>query len=201
MASNSDYYKLKTKAVDDLVNANESNSPKVSPEEIAKYSGRKRSRIAVKTWLKVCLIKFWFSAAICFFFVWGLGGYLQSLLDMLFVVGIALGLVTDILVNNAIRFLTATDKEAKKWMVFSKKSYVSFLCNVVYGFVQIFLIYTLYNMVNVIAMQITGNQDQVFLSVEPIVFGLFALGIDLMFLGMKKLFGRILEDAKAAARK
>ena len=32
-----DYYQLKTQAIEDLVTANESNSPEVSPEELRKY--------------------------------------------------------------------------------------------------------------------------------------------------------------------
>ena len=59
-----DYYKLDVKAVDDLVNADVSNSPKVSKEEIAKYSGRSAKRFRIPSWLKICFIKFWFSAAI-----------------------------------------------------------------------------------------------------------------------------------------
>ena len=195
-----DYYKLDVKAVDDLVNADVSNSPKVSKEEIAKYSGRSAKRFRIPSWLKICFVKFWFSAAICFFFIWGLGGYLQNLLDQLFVVGIAMGLVTDILVNNALRFMAVTKGENDKWMLFAKKSYLSFLLNILYGFVITFLVYTIYNAVNLAAMQLTGDRDHLFVSVEPILFGLFCLGVDLMFIGMKKLFFRILEDAKKTAQ-
>jgi len=194
--SAADYYKLKRKAVEDLVSADVTNSPKVSAEEIAKYSGRSAKKFQIPEWLKILFIKFWFYAAVCFFFVWGLGGYLGSLLDQLFVIGIAIGLVTDLLVNNVIRFMAVTEKANDGWMLFPKKKYLSFLLNVLYGFVITFFVYTLYNAVNLAAMAITGNKDSLFLTVEPIVFGLFCLGIDFMFLGMKKLFFRILEDAK-----
>jgi len=36
----SDYYDLHKEAIDDLVNATEENSPEVSEEEIAKYTGK-----------------------------------------------------------------------------------------------------------------------------------------------------------------
>ena len=194
--SAADYYKLKKKAVEDLVSADVTNSPKVSAEEIAKYSGRSARSFKIPAWLKILFVKFWFYAAVCFFFVWGLGGYLGSLLDQLFVIGIAIGLVTDLLVNNMLRFLAVTEGANDGWMLFPKKKYLSFLLNVLYGFVITFFVYTLYNAANLAAMAITGNQDSLFLTVEPIIFGLFCLGIDLMFLGMKKLFFRILEDAK-----
>jgi hypothetical protein len=194
--SAADYYKLKRKAVEELVSADVTNSPKVSAEEIAKYSGRSAKGFKLPTWLKILFVKFWFYAAVCFFFIWGLGGYLGSLLDQLFVIGIAIGLVTDLFVNNVIRFMAVTENANDGWMLFPKKKYLSFLLNVLYGFVITFFVYTLYNAVNLAAMTMTGNQDTLFLRVEPIVFGLFCMGIDLMFLGMKKLFFRILEDAK-----
>ena len=38
------------------------------------------------------------------------------------------------------------------------------------------------------------------LGVEPILFGLFYTGFDLVFIGLKHLAGRILSDAKLAAK-
>lgn len=194
--SAADYYKLKTKSIDDLVNADVSNSPKVSPEEIARYSGRSKAKWKIPGWGKAIFIKFWFYAAICFFFIWGLGGYLSNLLDQLFVIGVAIGLITDILTNNALRFVETTEGENNRWMLFPKKSYLSFLLNIIYGFVITFFVYTLYNMVNLAAMRLTGNEDRLFLTVEPIVFGIFCVLVDLMFIGMKHLLFRIIEDAK-----
>ena len=68
-----DYYKLKTQAVDDLVNASEDNSPPVPEEELRAY--RSGPRMKVADWVKMLFIKFWFAGAVCFFFLWGLGGY------------------------------------------------------------------------------------------------------------------------------
>ena len=51
----SEYYRLKTKAVEDLVNADESNSPVVSEAELNKYRGRLRKKLP--QWLKVSLMK------------------------------------------------------------------------------------------------------------------------------------------------
>ena len=198
--SAADYYKLKTKSIDDLVNADVSNSPKVSPEEIARYSGRSKTKWKIPGWGKAIFIKFWFYAAICFFFIWGLGGYLSSLLDQLFVIGVAIGLITDILTNNALRFVETTEGENDRWMLFPKKSYSSFVLNVIYGFVITFFVYTLYNMVNLAAMRLTGNGDRLFLTVEPILFGIFCVLVDLMFIGMKHTFLRIIEDAKKASK-
>ena len=53
--SAADYYKLNVRAVDDLVNADVSNSPKVSEEELRKY--RSGSKIKLSDVTKVILIK------------------------------------------------------------------------------------------------------------------------------------------------
>ena len=195
----SEYYLLKKKAVEDLVSADESNSPKVSREEIAKYTRKPFGISLVPGWGKVLFVKFWFQAAVCFFFVWGLGGYIGSLLDQLFVIGLAMGLVTDLLVNNALRFMAVQAGDNDRWMLFPKKGYMSFLLNILYGFVMIFFVYTIYNMVNLAWMYLSGEQNTLLLSVEPILFGLFGMGVDMMFVSMKNIFLRILADAKHSA--
>ena len=151
-------------------------------------------------WLKVVFVKFWFAAATCFFFIWGLGGYVSNIIEQLIVIGVATGLVTDLLTNNMIRYIEVTDGENNKWMLFPQKKYAGFVCNVVYGFVVTFCVYTLYNMVNLAAMKITGNTETLFLGVEPIMYGLFSMGADMMFVGMKRLLLRIIEDAQRNSR-
>ena len=124
----SDYYKLNTKAVDDLVGASKENSPEVPREELEKY--RSKSRIPLPRWLKAVLLKAWFAGAACFFILWGLGLYLTNLLDMMLVFGLALGLVTDLLVNNIFRFAAQVPGENDAWMMFPKKGMAAFFFNI-----------------------------------------------------------------------
>lgn len=194
----SDYYKLNTKAVDDLVSANAENSPEVPMEELQKY--RSKSGLHLPGWLKAVLLKAWFAGAACFFIFWGLGLYLTNLGDMLLVFGLALGLVTDLLVNNILRFAAATPGENDGWMMFPKKGMGSFFLNILYGFFLLFCVYTLYQLINSALVSLTGRSDTVPLGVEPILFGLFYTGFDLVFIGLKHLAGRILSDAKLAAK-
>ena len=104
-----DYYDLKQGAIKDLVEADESNSPEVSEEELQKY--RSRSKLNIAQWVKILLIKWWFAGSVCFFFIWGLSIYLADTLDLLVVTAIAMGIVTDLLVNNLLRFLAKTKGE------------------------------------------------------------------------------------------
>ena len=194
----SDYYKLNTKAVDDLVTANAENAPEVSKEELEKY--RSKSGLHLPRWLKVVLLKAWFAGAACFFIFWGLGIYLPNLLDMMLVFGISLGLVTDLLVNNVLRFLSTVPGENDEWMMFPKKGMIAFFLNILYAFVLLFCVYAFYQVINTVIVSVTGRTDTVPLGVEPVLFGLFYMGFDLLFVGMKHLGRRILADAMASAK-
>lgn len=188
-----EYYKLHTKAVDDLVNADEANSPEVSEEELKQY--RSGSRLRLAGWVKILFIKFWFPAAVCYFFIWGLGVYVTHLLDMLFITGIALGMVTELLTNNVLRFFARTEGEHDRWMMFPKKGYITFPLNILYAWVVLFLVFILYNMINVLFNVLTGAEGAVILGVEPVLFGLFYMGFDTLLIEAKHLCGRILRDA------
>lgn len=185
-----DYYKLKTQAVDDLVNANEENSPEVSEEELRAYRSGPKLRVA--DWVKVLFIKAWFPGAVCFFFIWGLGGYLSDLLDTLFVTGAALGMVTDLLTNNVLRFFEKTSGANDRWMMFPRKGYASFPLNILYAYLVLFLVFVLYNLINLVLIQITGaGGDTVPLGVEPVLFGLFYMGFDTLLIEIKHSVARL----------
>lgn len=191
-----DYYKLKTDAVRDLVTANEENSPAVSEEELRAY--RSGPKMKVADWVKVLFIKFWFAGAVCFFFIWGLGGFLADELDLLLVTGMALGIVTDLLTNPVLRFFEKAKGENARWMMVTRKTYSGFFLNIVYAYVLLFLVYALYNVINLAAAQATGVADRVVLGVEPVFFGLFCLGFDLLLIQGKHL---IVRAARSAAKK
>ena len=189
----SEYYRLKTQAVDDLVNASEENSPPVSEAELRAY--RSGPRMKVADWVKMLFIKFWFAGAVCFFFIWGLGGVLANEPDLLAVTGMALGVVTDLMTNPVLRFFEKTKGENARWMMVTRKTYSGLFLNILYGYVVLFLVYTLYNVINLAAVRITGVADRVVLGVEPVFFGLFCLGFDLLLIQVKHAIVRIVRDA------
>ncbi len=195
----SDYYKLHTKAVDDLVNADISNSPVVSEEELDKY--RSKHKLKLPMWLKAILLKAWFYGAVCFFFMWGLGGYVADQLDLFVITAIALGMVTDLMVNTIFRHFAETEGANDRWMMIPQKGLPSFFWNILYAFVVLFLVATLYNVINIVVLSITGAKDTVALGVEPILFGLFYMGIDMGLISMKHLLKRIISEAKAGTAK
>ncbi len=188
-----EYYELHTGAVNDLVEADESNSPEVAPEELAKY--RSGGKIHIPQKLQVLLLKAWFAGAVCFFFFWGLGMYVPNLIDMLFIVGLVMGFVTDLMVNVILRYFEKTPGANDRWMMFPKKGYASLVLNVLYSYLILFFVFTLYNVLNILIISVTGAKDTVPLGVEPILFGLFWMMFDQMFIEMKHLLKRIVSDA------
>ena len=195
-ADPADYYRLKTRAVEDLVTANEENSPPVSPREIRQYHTGSRLRVA--DWVKALFLKFWLGGVVCYFFLWGLSGIALNPWDQILILGIALGGLTNLITNNVFRFIAKTKGAYDRWMMFPRKGVAFFLLDILYGIVLILCVMMTYNGIN---MAFSGGADTAALGVEPLGFGLIVLGLDLLFLGLKRLGGRILDDAKKQARK
>lgn len=193
---NNKNYDLKSDAVEDLVNADSGSVPEFSQEELDKYRSRKGFRIPEA--VKILFIKAWFAGAVCYFCLWGLGTYISALLDMLFVLGVALGLVTDLLVNNVIRFIEKTPGQYNRWLMITNKGVGGFLLNILYSLVILVCVYMLYNLINYTIVGITGAADTVPLGVEPILFGIFCMGFDMLFIGMKRLLRGMIRDARNA---
>ena len=193
-----DYYALKTQAVEDLVTASEENSPEVSREELRKYTSR--SRLHLADWVKLLMVKWWFAAAMCFFFLWGLGTYVRNLPDLLLITGVALGFVTDLLTNNVLRFVAPVKGANDRWMMYPRKGFISLPMNVLHAGVVLFLVYTAYNALNRLLISIQGLEaDAVPLGVEPILFGLIYLGFDMLLITLKHTGQNMVKDARKRA--
>jgi len=177
-----DYYDLKKEAIQALAEADESNSPEVSEEELRKYTSAKYT---IPQWVKALLIKFWFAGAVCFFFIWGLGIYMADVMDTLFVTGVAMGIVTDLLTNNALRFIEKIRGENERFIMVTKRGYASFILNILYSCFVLFFVYMLYSFINGAVASATNQPDRVVLGVEPILFGVFYLAFDLLFIEIK----------------
>ena len=179
-------YDLHTDAIDDLVNANADNTQEVPSEELEKYKRDWLSKIPV--WIKALFIKLWFNGAVCFFFVWGLSMYIHGW-DLIIVTGIAMGLVTDLLVNNLFHFFG--DEKYESWMLIPLRGFWTLFANI--GCSLVIMIAVLYFYYGVNSLLSTG--DNIALGVEPITFGLIYLTVDLIFIGMRNLVKRIIADA------
>lgn len=180
----SGYYDLKTQAIQDLVEADESNSPIVPEAELRKY--RSGSKIKIAEWVKLLFIKAWFAGAVCFFFIWGLGIYMANMVDTLFITGICFGMVTDLLTNNVLRFFAKTKGANDRYMMFPQKSYWTFPLNILYCYLILACVVGIYTAINVVLSAILRlPSDTIAIGVEPILFGLFSMAVDQLFITIK----------------
>lgn len=189
-------YNLNSEAVETLAGADREEVPVYSQEELNRY--RTPKGFYIPQWVKILLIKAWFAGAVCYFILWGLGMYVGNMLDMLFVLGAVQGMVNDVLVGSILRFMEKTPGENDQWLFFQKKGLGSFFGNIVYAYLVIFCVYTLYNVINMALGGLFDTTDVVYLGVEPILFGIFCTGFDMLFIWMKRLFRELVRNAKAA---
>ncbi len=187
-----EYYKLKTEAVEDLVTADDDNSPQVSEQELLKYGAKKKS--AIPEWLKIAFIKFWFAGAVYYFMVIGL--MLTHPLDQIVIVGIVMGMVTDILTNNAIRFFAEREGANDKYLMFAKKRYMSFFFNIFYAIFLFTVVSGIYYVINLTANAIMGTQHIAYIGGEPLLFGLLYMLCDALLVLAKNSLMRLVKGAK-----
>lgn len=192
------YYHLNTRAVDELVTANEENSPPVSAKELRKYQSGPRIKMA--DWVKAILLKCWAGGMVCYFFIWGLSTLTMNQWDQLLILGIVLGLVTNLIVNNIFRFIAAGPGLYDRWMMFPGKSIAFLPLDILYALLLMYCTMQTYNGINVFFAG-GGESAGPVLAVEPILFGVFLTLWDLLFLGVKRLWKRMLAEARAKAGK
>ena len=191
-------YKINKAAVDRLVNADKKTYPKTKVDPGKEY--RSNGFIdRIPSAVKALFIKFWFNGAVCFFIFWGLGMLVQGL-DMIVVLGIVLGMVNDLLVNNAFHFFAVTPGSNNKWMMFPERKFWTFFANIVYSTFVLVIIVWLYNVINIAINTIAGTSGEIGFGVEPIAFGLMYMAVDMLFIGMKNLLIKIVTDAKEKAK-
>lgn len=183
-------YKLNVKAVEDLVTANKENSPAVSKSELRKYHAAQKKRWP--SWLKAMLLKIWFAGVLCYFLIWGLSTISINQIDHMLILGIALGMCTNLITNNILRFIASPADENDRWMMFPSRKIWFIPLDILYALFLIYCVIMTYGMINNLA----GGENAA-LGVEPVLFGVFTMAWDMLFLFMKQMFKRIWKDAKS----
>lgn len=184
------YYDLKTDAVKRLVNAK--NAPKVSDAEIRKYTSG--GKLHIPSPVKILLLKFWFSGAICYFFLWGLGLYVAGL-DLMVILAVGLGISTDLMVNHILHSFEPEKGAYDPWMMFPQRKFWTFFANIIYAGLILFCVVQSYTVINTLMVGDVSSADTVAVGVEPVLFGLLYTGFDLLFITMKNTAIKIFRDA------
>ena len=179
-------YKINTSAVDKLVDASEGKVEKVDESEVNQYKSGKLQKIP--TFIKAIFIKWWFAGACCFFFLWGLGAVITDQLTLLFVFGFGLGVVTDILTNNFLRFLESSRKEYDKWIVFPWRKWWTIFLSIAVSYGLLFLVVKTYDLINIIIINAQGLEPtSVPLGVEPLLFGVIYVAYEVALVWLRNL--------------
>ena len=195
--SAADYYDLKTDAVERLVSEEE--APEVPAAEIEKYTSKKKRRIPA--WLKITFVKFWFAGAVCYFFLWGLGMYIQGI-ELMVVLAIGLGVVTDLMTNRILRRFEPVERAYDKWIMVTPRRFWSIFVNVLYSGVVLYCVFKTYYIINVLMgvdPNVSHTEQEAMLGVEPILFGLLYLGFDMLLILAKNTLIKIFRDAEKKA--
>lgn len=190
--SAADYYELKTQAVEDLVTADNENSPAVSKAELERYGAKPKS--GIPNWLKVNFIKWWFPGAVCLFMIMALN--LQGLENHVLIVGIVNGMVTDLLTNNILRTMATPDGANDKWMMFAKARYINFFLNILYAMLLCLMVEFLYLGADLVLNAVMGTSGQGYLVIESVGYGLFYMLSDNLFVGIKNLVRTLFSSGK-----
>lgn len=157
-------------------------------KEFDPYKIDKLSRIPA--WVKAFFIKFWFFGAVCYFVNMGLGVYVGDALDILVIDGVLTGIVVDMLVNPIFRMLESDSKEYNYYIMFPFpfKAYWTFIANILY-YVLVFIgVSFIYAFINGVA--------KLGIYIEPILFGVFTLIVDMALIGVKDLIVYLVKKHK-----
>ena len=103
----------------------------------------------------------------------------------------AMGIVTDLLTNNVLRFIEKTPGANSRWMMWGKKGFASFPLNILHGYAVLFLVFVFYNVINLVIVRLTGAVDTVPLGVEPVLFGVFCMGFDMLLIQIKRFLADV----------
>ena len=195
-----DYYDLKVDKVDELVAAlkgegtedigevsmNIADCTGVEDSSSIKRWGKQKQFDPYKTdwlgkiptWIKAVFIKWWFAGVICYFVNMGLGIYVTNDADRLVLSGIVMGLIVELLVNPLFKFMESDRREYDIYMMFPFpfKAYWTFFTNVIYYVLVTAGISLCYYVI---------NEYMFFLGMEPLLYGVFAVLVDMIFIGIK----------------
>ena len=92
--------------------------------------------------------------------------------------GIVMGLMVELLVNPLFRFLETDKREFDKYTMFPFpfKAYWTFFTNIIYYVPVTFGVNLCYLVI---------NKYMFFIGMEPLLFGVFAVAVDMIFIGVK----------------
>jgi hypothetical protein len=205
------YYDLKTEQIDDLVsvlkgdNSEEkvistkisdcTNGAETGKDKDKNFNPYKLDKLSrVPAWIKAFVIKAWSAGMVCYLFLWGLQNFISDSVLLALIDGIVMGVVVDVFVNPAMRFLQSDEKELDWYMMFPFpfKKYWTFFTNIIY--------YVIVNVGIVYIYLFIGTYISSEIGVEPLLFGVFNFIVDMAFIGIKDAIVLLVRKLKKKKR-
>ena len=127
---------------------------------------------------------------------------MSDVLDNLVFVGVLTGAVTDLLVNSAFLYFETEKKEFHRYMMLpvSSKKIWTLPVNIIYALVVTFGVFYIYVFINQTLVRLKGlPEGTISLGVEPLLYGLFFLAVDMSFIAIKNLIVSLVRRAKSKA--
>jgi hypothetical protein len=200
------FYDLKSDQIDDLVETlkEENVLPEGSNAEeisyrIADYVGEENVKgknknkkfdpyrmdkfSRIPTWVKAFFVKFWAAGMVCFLFLWGIQSVItDDTFALALIDGVIMGIVTDVFVNTGFQHFQSDAREYDPYMMFPFpfKKFWTFFANIIY--------YVIVNIIVFLICNLIGNFIYSGFGLDPILFGIFNLVVDMFFIGIKDLF-------------
>lgn len=152
----------------------------------------------VPTWIKAILIKWWFAGLVCYLIGMGLGSVIQNDENRTLLTGVVLGLVVDLFVNPALRYFQSSDKEYNAYMMFPFpfKKYWTLFTNMLYYVLVALVVNYCYMGLNMLIDVISGTSGNIHVGVEPLLYGVFFIIVDMAFIGIKDLIVFLVKKTK-----
>ena len=153
----------------------------------------------IPTALKAIIIKAWFAGAVYYFFNWSLDFQATDSLDLIVVTGAIIGVIMDLIVNKVLLSISTKGDGVQRYLMFYSKKFYSLILNTIYGVLLALLVALVYFAVNITVIALLGlPSDAVPLGVEPILFGIFYMLLDMAFVGCRNIVRRLWRMRKAS---
>lgn len=126
--------------------------------------------------------------------------YSSDQLDLVFALGVVSGAATDLLVNRIFLFMETGKLEYHRYMMCCGKRIYSFWVNVLYALALSACVAYTYHFINLWVIRARNlPASTVVLGAEPLLYGVFYLCFDLLFLAVKNGITRKRSDSHAVS--
>lgn len=169
----------------------------VNGEKYTPYAVSKTYRFPL--WLKAVFAKWWFPGMVFYFIFFGIGAIVnQDLLAL--VLGLAVGLVTDIFLNHYFRDFSSPNHDYTKFIIFGRKRSfftlpVNLVVYVVLSFLSAFMINVVIHLLKV------ANPDEFMFALGGLLYATFMLAFDLIIVFIRNMITKLVLKIKAKKSK